>query len=677
MSDRDGSARMYSLGQDGSALTPLFARGTRSLAPVALAPDGKTIAYIGGRDAPEFGPLYVSRADGSGLHRLAKWTHELGFSPDGTLLAFRGKRGIWIVRPDGHGLRHLTSGDDSSLAWSPSGKALVFMRVLDSDKMRYAVLVQPLRGRSRVLVRTGPNDASDARPEQYQPQWSPDGRWIAYINFENKERLNGLTLVRPNGKRRHRAAIGAGEEDAFEWSPNSRWLAYSNGPDLVFIRPNGDWHRLSRHAFGLPAWSPDRSMLVFPVIGDLVVASADGRRPKLLRLGLSGFVHDGLLWSGDSKNLVFAVSIGGDPEQIWIVGSDGRSLRRLTSEGNNAVVGWTSLAPTLPPAAPLPPTEQVAAPEAVATVKPIASLAADGSRVAFAAQPAISDCGHVSLWNVADGSLGRLGHLPAPCSYGSRHVTSPLALAGTRAAWVTLAGDGQNCSWTLESATAAEPAPRVVIRSSTSGATCNSTEIGHLHGDGDLLVFNNEPEHPSWLVRLGAGATKCGELLCTTLRSDAEGGPASSVSAGLIAVRKPATVTVFDAQGHIVRTFPFSPADVSGARLDGGHLVVARSDAIESYDVTSGTREAAQPRTAGYELADADGGIAVLRRAAVVIVTRLADGHSLTLAPGGATPVLADLEAPGLYYSYSLGDGSGRVVFVPRDELLRRLEGAS
>ena len=77
-------------------------------------------------------------------------------------------------------------------------------------------------------------------------------------------------------------------------------------------------------------------------------------------------------------------------------------------------------------------------------------------------------------------------------------------------------------------------------------------------------------------------------------------------------------------------------------------------------------------RSRGHRLADVDGGIAVLRRADTVLLLRLGDGHSLTLAPGRG-PVLADLEPPGLYYSYATGDGGGRVVFVPRSELLRQL----
>jgi hypothetical protein len=65
----------------------------------------------------------------------------------------------------------------------------------------------------------------------------------------------------------------------------------------------------------------------------------------------------------------------------------------------------------------------------------------------------------------------------------------------------------------------------------------------------------------------------------------------------------------------------------------------------------------------------------VLRRAQAIIVLRLDNGASRTLAPG-QPPMFADLETPGLYYSYATGDGGGRVVFLSRAELLQQLGGS-
>src|SRR5207245_1709642 len=122
----------------------------------------------------------------------------------------------------------------------------------------------------------------------------------------------------------------------------------------------------------------------------------------------------------------------------------------------------------------------------------------------------------------------------------------------------------------------------------------------HLHGDGDLLVFNDTSESTR-LVKIGGGSEHCQEgepkspAICTTLRRASHAGPVDSVSAGLIAVREPDEVAVLDAQGALVREFPFLPDEVSAARLDGGLLVVARLAVIDVYDVATGARVLSQP----------------------------------------------------------------------------------
>ena len=187
------------------------------------------------------------------------------FSPDGKLLALRfvNKSGIWIVGRDGRGWR-LTSGRGAAPAWSPDGKAVVFIQMLctscpvgslDEDWAPYAVVVQPLHGKPRVLVRTGPN--YERHPALYQPTWSPDGRWIAYMNLENATRQNGLTLVHPDGQR-HRVVRGGSEDDWWAWSPDGRWIAFEGERSgLDYIAPSGLRHKLSTSAFGAVRWSPD------------------------------------------------------------------------------------------------------------------------------------------------------------------------------------------------------------------------------------------------------------------------------------------------------------------------------------------------------------------------------------------------------------------------------------
>src|SRR5207302_5655496 len=116
--------------------------------------------------------------------------------------------------------------------------------------------------------------------------------------------------------------------------------------------------------------------------------------------------------------------------------------------------------------------------------------------------------------------------------------------------------------------------------------------------------------------------------------------------------REPGAVAVLDERGTLVRLFPFTPADVNAARLDGGRLVVWRFGVLEVYDVATGARVLTRPMPTGYRLADADGGVAVLTSTDTIELLRLDDGGSTTLRPG-REPLLADLESPGLYYSYA------------------------
>jgi hypothetical protein len=222
---------------------------------------------------------------------------------------------------------------------------------------------------------------------------------------------------------------------------------------------------------------------------------------------------------------------------------------------------------------------------------------------------------------------------------------------------------------------AAIPGPSRVVKYANGGGGAGGGELPdfQVRGDGSLLVFNDGSSTGWQLVRIGSGDERCEPTACATLGRGDGAGVVDSVSGALVAVREPAAVSVVDTQAELVRRFPFARGQVRASRLDGNHLVVARASVIESYDVRSGAAEIQRTLPAGYELVDADGGIAVLRLADTIKLVRLGDGRTLTLVPG-RQPALAELEPAGLYYSYATADGSGRVVFVPRAEVASRLQ---
>lgn len=628
-SNRDGQFRGYSVRADGSRLTPLLTRG-RQMLPAATSADGRMIAYTGG-DLPWHVSVYVSRASGAGLRRIGLGG-EPALSRDGRLLAYAVAAGIRIVGTNGRGRRLIRTPTGEVPSWSPDAKALVFAEQIHEDPDRYSVVLKQLRGRRRVLFRTGPADAA-CLAAALQPAWSPDGRWVAYLNCEDDTRRDGVWVVRPDGTHRHRVAPG----DRF-------------------------------------AWSPDGRRLVIVDSGRVAIVGVGGGGLRRLRLGsLTGSLAR---WTPDGHRLLLSGWVGDDDRQIFVVGVDGRGLRRVTSAGLNGLVGWTRLAPVRAPAPPLPPTERVLGAETFAVRSPIADLSADGGRVGFVAGPTPTDCEHVSVWTPAARSIQRF-RLPSPCldSESFAEGVSEVELAGSRVAWVRYSGGSGECEFALETATLARPLP-LVLNTWTRGE-CRPFWDYHVRGDGSLLVFDDNSGDR--LVRIAAGRERCEEprevftaSICATLRRGADAAPVESVSGGLIAIRKPDAVTVLEDRGNLVRTFAFPSEDVTAARLDGGRLVVARPAKLEVYDVASGALELSRPLPNGYVLSDVDGGIAVLLREATIMVLRLEDGRSSTLAPG-AGPVLADLEPPGLYYSFATGDGGARVVFLPRSNLRRQL----
>jgi hypothetical protein len=610
-SDRDGQTRGYSIRPDGSRLSPLVA-GRPPAGPTSVSGDGRTLAYFD--EATQ--RTYVSHANGKRFRRLRiSASADQRLSRDGRLLAFE-DTGIWIVGSDGHGLRRLTSnGQDQLEGWSPDGQALLVIRS--------ALLVKPLGGNARVVV---PNAGVETAA------WSPDGRWIAYSTE------GGVYAVQPDGTQRR---------------------------------------RLTKGYAGNYAWSPDGRMLVVAV-GDrtnaFVVVGLDGRTVRRLDLSAARGRPLHVAWSPDGQSLAFDVdrdfSFHND---IWVVGADGRGLQRLTKVGRSFVVGWTPLAPVQPTVRPLLPTASVSGANTIATRTPVDSLSADGRRVAFTPGSTGADCAHVAVWTPRTRKLDRFSEA-VPCVERLSDVSGVFALAGSRATWIDLSLGG-NCQG-FRMVTAALGTRR--LRRLASGSTpCGGLLDYHLHGDGGLLVFNDgsrdtpgynlDPQRAK-LFRVGTdgkpSVIRTGEHACC----------ADSVSDGRVAINERGAVAVLDSEGAIVRVLPFAGARVSAALLDHGRLVVSRSSLLEVYDVQSGARQLQRSLPRGYELADVDGGIAVLRGGAgTTRLLRLADGRSYTV-PNRAG--LADLEPPGLYYSYTTAAGEGRVVFVPRTDIVRRLGGS-
>ena len=140
----------------------------------------------------------------------------------------------WAVRADGTHRRLLpTEGNES--AWSPDGARLAYAREQPGQDRGIFVVGSAGTAPARRIAR-GNGDV-------YALRWSPRGAWISYVLDAPGLGADGIYVVRPDGRQRHRIAAqpfpsagGATNAPYFSqwvgWSADERSLAYTNSPDV-------------------------------------------------------------------------------------------------------------------------------------------------------------------------------------------------------------------------------------------------------------------------------------------------------------------------------------------------------------------------------------------------------------------------------------------------------------
>jgi TolB protein len=184
----DLGGRLGIMDADGRNVTMLSFRGIAASRP-AWSPAGDRLVFDGVTGVTTPG-LYVAALDGSGLRRLvrggqASWSAR-------NLIAFVRDNRLFRIRPDGSGLKRLTSRPGQLPDWSPDSRQLAFVR----DRQIYRlVLGRRVRPR-RVTTRRGSN-----------PVWTPDGRWIVFDRGDSGFR--SILRVRPNGTGQRTVTTGS------------------------------------------------------------------------------------------------------------------------------------------------------------------------------------------------------------------------------------------------------------------------------------------------------------------------------------------------------------------------------------------------------------------------------------------------------------------------------------
>jgi Tol biopolymer transport system component len=274
--------------------------------------------------------LYVVRPDGSGLRRL---THnerspateardeQPALSPEGRTVAFVSTRDhqgnplssyeLYVIGLDGRGERRLTRNGRvwaAGLGWTPDGRVVITACPRDDLRSCRLEAVDPETGDRR---RFSPLPSLSVF---YGAELSSDGERLALVEVEGgfwDGHAADVVVARVDGSERRRLTDDPGEDSSPVWSPDGSRIAFISDRDR-------DGRCLFHDCIGHA--------------GELYVMDADGSDQR--RLTRTAATESSPSWSPDGRRIVFSriADEDADPD-LYIVNVDTGAESRLADSG--------------------------------------------------------------------------------------------------------------------------------------------------------------------------------------------------------------------------------------------------------------------------------------------------------------------------------------------------------
>jgi Tol biopolymer transport system component len=289
---------------------------------------------------------WIAVAGGGGLAVVDPWTgarrqvavfveSEAAWSPDHRALAYVADgalRTSGLASGRQRMFMHLGGRFSIGPSWSKRGGRLAFTVHGALSGVADLIVVRRDGGRPRLV---------DRAAGSYQiPQWSPDGRRLAYIRNAADE--SAIWVGRAKGGRRILQRHVLDYPQSLSWSPDGRRVAFVGSPAgvaagaaVLVANANGAQRRavssvtpqLDDPSVGFVKWSPNAKRIAFlrwaaDGNASLCVTDLNGRERVLVpAASISDFA-----WSPGGRWLAYLTD---SPGTLWILRADGSELRRV------------------------------------------------------------------------------------------------------------------------------------------------------------------------------------------------------------------------------------------------------------------------------------------------------------------------------------------------------------
>src|SRR5690348_10184724 len=220
----------------------------------AWSPDGARIAFQSTRQGRD--DLFVMDVESGAVRRITDgrgFNEYPAWSPDGRWLSFNSTRDgasgsgagayyrdLYVIRPDGSGLRRLTraSGANAEAAWRPDGQALAFQSDRSGQWEIYVMDADGGGGLRRLTHHTQSGGLATF------PRWSADGTRIVFSNSQHGEPSSIYLLTVATGELTQVTVDVPGKvfDGWADWTGDGRWIVFArdrDGVQLFAVHPDG------------------------------------------------------------------------------------------------------------------------------------------------------------------------------------------------------------------------------------------------------------------------------------------------------------------------------------------------------------------------------------------------------------------------------------------------------